>query len=315
MRLPGIRNRWRVPASVWTVLVLIALCPAAEAGSAHRSHARPTPSPEAAPAETPAAVPAAAPPGVAVTEVRVERVRPHHEKLLTLRFLKENRDFLRSRFDRLEQEPVPQQEVANQIDPRFLAYQNDQMAARSAEDSVAAAEGERERRDLYRSVTELGQLESQLDQMDRLLADQRARLGVLQADFSGRQQTSLVILASGLPAGDTPTSLSVSLESGAPIEIPLSAEQRESLRHGGVLQIFRGLVEPRQQTISVAVGNGGRAATDPGFITLEPPRDHLTFLKLDLSPIRSPEGAPSMLASAWTLDGEFHGSGGTENEP
>ncbi len=55
-----------------------------------------------------AGVLAAAPPALAqaVTPVKVERVKPAQEKAPTLRFLKENIDFIRARYDRLHQTPV-----------------------------------------------------------------------------------------------------------------------------------------------------------------------------------------------------------------
>src|SRR5262249_56780301 len=67
-----------------------------------------------------AASPAAEPP--AITSVRVELERPSKEKLPTLRFLKANRDFIRSRFDRLRQESREEHAGAASLDPRFLEY-------------------------------------------------------------------------------------------------------------------------------------------------------------------------------------------------
>src|SRR6185503_1095785 len=58
-----------------------------------------------APAALALAVHAAPASAQTVTEVRVERVRPPREKHATLRFLKDNRDFIRGRFDLLRAEP------------------------------------------------------------------------------------------------------------------------------------------------------------------------------------------------------------------
>lgn len=279
--------------------------------------AAPAPSAGSAPS---AAQAVSAPQGAVVpgptTAVKVERMRPQREKIATLRFLKQNRDFLRSRFDRLEEKPAGRWGAAGAIDPRFLAYQRMLAEARGAQDSAAVVEEARKRRELFGSVTELGELEAQLDLLDRLLADQRSRLAALQADFAGRQQTALSIVVSGYP-GHVPVSMvGIKLEDGAQIEIPISDPQRESLRHGGVLQIFHGLIEPREQVIEVSIGGvAGDSSAVPGFITLNPSRDRLTFLRLDLSPVRAEEGASSLLASTWILDAELHASHDSEPGP
>src|SRR5690242_20079556 len=56
------------------------------------------------------------------TEVKVERIKPKKEKLATLRFLKENRDFIRARYDQLQETPIAGRASAEDLDPRFLAY-------------------------------------------------------------------------------------------------------------------------------------------------------------------------------------------------
>src|SRR5689334_8283559 len=117
------------------------------------------------------------------TEVKVERIKPKKEKLATLRFLKENRDFIRARYDQLQETPIAGRASAEDLDPRFLAYRAMLAQINAAKDSVATIADLHGREELLRSVTQLGDLESQLDLMERLLATQRTRLGVLQADF------------------------------------------------------------------------------------------------------------------------------------
>jgi hypothetical protein len=247
--------------------------------------------------------------------VRVERIRPKREKYATLRFFKANRDFLRARFDLLRQHPGSRPGDAAAVDPRFLAYQQLVAEARAGGDSLTAADQSEKRRKLFQSVTELGMLESQLDQMDRLLADQRNRLGVLQADFAARQRTTLAIVMTGYPGQDAITSVGLKFEDGDSLQIPLSPVQCQSLRQGGMLEVFHGLVEPREQLFQVVLGTEGRAATAAGWITLEPQRDHLTFLRLNLAPVRVAEGAASMTASTWVLDALSDAGSGTEKRP
>lgn len=236
------------------------------------------------------------------TEVEVVAVRPKKPKHVTLKFLKDNRDWLRARFDLLREKPVARRGLAEAIDPRYLEYRGMLAAILAAEDSVRASESARERQDLLRSITELGRLETQLDQMERLLADQRGRLGVLQRDFTGDQRTALVVVLSGHPASSAVSQVTVTLEDGSRLSAPLSAEQRVSLERGGIVQVFHGFVEPREQVFEVTISGDAWAAGDAGFVTLDPARDRITFLRLDLSTLDPVAGARSIQASAWLHD-------------
>ena len=238
--------------------------------------------------------------------VTVERVRPEKEQRTTLRFLKENRDFIRARFDLLRQKPGDLIGDAGEIDPRFLAYQQmlrDLMAAR---DSVAAADDSLARVQLLASINELGRLEGQLDLMDRVLADQRTRLGILQEDFAGRQQTALMVVVSGWSADAPLTGVRLTLEGGDTLTVPFTPEQCLSLQKGGVVQIFHGFVEPREQVVEVAITGDRWPAGDAGYVTLDPARDRLTLLRLDLSTLRSDQGIPSIQANTWLHDARLH---------
>ncbi|NOT32931.1 MAG: hypothetical protein HOP12_02040 [Candidatus Eisenbacteria bacterium] len=235
--------------------------------------------------------------GVPLT-VEVDRIKPQKLKLPMLRFLKENRDFIRAQFDLLRQKPLEGEGLAADVDPRFLEW--GQMLARilADRDSVSLADNERQRRELFASITELGQLEGQLDQMERLLAEQRGRLQRLQDDFTGDQRTALVVVLSGYPQGIPVSGVTVTLEDGARLTVPLTESQRTSLQQGGVVQVFHGFVEPREQVIQIALG---AEAVDGsiGYVSLEPVRDRLTFLRLDLSTVRPDQGAPSIEATTW----------------
>ena len=238
--------------------------------------------------------------------VRVERARPEKDARPTLRFLKDNRDFLRARFDLLRQKPGDLIAQGGEIDPRFLAYQQmlrDLMAAR---DSVAAADDSLARRQLLASINELGRLEDQLDLMDRVLADQRTRLGILQEDFAGRQQTALMVVVSGWSAEVPLTGVRLTLEGGDTLRVAFTPEQCLSLQKGGVVQIFHGFVEPREQVVEVAITGDRWPAGDTGYVTLDPTRDRLTLLRLDLSTLRSDQGVPSIQANTWLHDARLH---------
>jgi hypothetical protein len=237
-----------------------------------------------------------------VTEVRLERVKPAKEKYPTLRFLKENRDFIRERFDRLRERTVEHREATGPIDPRFLEYQRMLAAIHAGQDSASASEDARKRWQLYDSVTELGDLERQLDQLERLLAEQRGRLGILQADFEGDQRTALMVVLTGDPGARAPGELALALDDRAPVTLALSSEQLESLRRGGAVEVFHGFVEPREQVVEVALAGGAWPAADPAYLTLEPARDRLTLLRLDLRGLDPGQGAASLQAALWLHD-------------
>jgi hypothetical protein len=237
----------------------------------------------------------------APTPVRVGRQRPPKEPLPTMRFLRANREFFRSRLDLLVTRPIQVREGASAIDPRFLAYRDMVAAAGAAGDSLTLAADEDRRRTLFASVTELGGLEAQLDELDRVLAAQRVRLASLQQDFAGHQRTALAVVVSGWPKDGAPDSLALVLDDGTRLDVPLATGPRASLAAGGVLEVFHGLIEPREQSIAIAaIGRG--AAADSGFVTLDPEHDRLTFLRLDLSNMTPGSAASSIAATSWVYD-------------
>ena len=308
----------RAAGSQWIRTVLLLTLGAIAAGppadAAHRAKSAAAVAP-AVPPPAASAVPTPAFLDAAAVDVRVERIRPQREKNPTLRFLKANRDFLRAQFDLLHQRPGSRPGGSQSVDPRFLAYQRLIAEARSAGDSLAAADQSEGRRTLFQSVTELSMLEAQFDQMDRLLAEQRQRLGSLQSDFAGRQRTTLAIVVTGFPAQEPLSSLGLKFEDGDSLTVAISAEQRQSLQLGGVLEIFHGLVEPREQVFQVVLAGRGQEATPAGWITLDPERDRLTCLRLNLSPVHTFEGAAGMTASTWVLNAISDASDGAEKQP
>lgn len=254
----------------------------------------------ATPPATAAPAPAAAPrtPSVPVA-VKVTRVRPAREVLATMRFLRTNRDFFRARLDLLRATPVESSHGAEPVDPRFLAWRDLLASAQAAGDSVAAAADADQRRTLFASVTDLGALETQLDQMDRLLAAQRVRLASLEADFAGLQRTALAVVVSGAPASGVPGALALSFDDGTRVDVPLDDAQRATLAGGGVLEVFHGLIEPREQSFALTLG---AAAADTGFVTLAPEKNRLTFLRLDLAGADAANGAAGIVATTWPHD-------------
>jgi hypothetical protein len=233
----------------------------------------------------------------AASVVQVTRVRPQRPKLPTLRFLTANRDYLRGEMDRLHARVVRVAGDGGALDPRFLAYGRMVAEAGAAGDSAAAADSARAGRTLYASVTELGELESELDQMDRALASQRDRLGALQRDFAGDQRTELAVVLSGWPQGLEPSRVTLLLEDGTQDSVSLDDAQRAALRSGGAVQVMHRMLEPRTQVLGVALAG----ATAPGWLELDPQRDRLNLLRLDLSALGGDDPA-RLVATTWVLD-------------
>lgn len=236
---------------------------------------------------------AAGAPAPGVTRVEVTRERPALEKPTASGARRADRDAGRARAERAR---------AGDLDPRFLEYRRLLAEIAADKDSVAVASDARERQAVFTSVEELAGLERELDQMERLLDAQRGRLVALQSDFAGRQRTELdVVIGGGALAGRV-DSVRVTLEDGTSVVSSLTETQRGSLVHGGALEVFRGLVEPREQVIEIALMGEGWSAAGHGFVTLAPARDRLTFLKLDLSQASPALGIGSLAATTWLLD-------------
>jgi len=255
-------------------------------------------------AKAPAATTAVAPqitatnafdPGAPVTEIKVDRVRPVHEKHPTLRFLRENRDFLRARLDLLRATRSEHPGTPDVLDPRWLSYQAILSGAGAGSDSVGAASDREARRTLLEHIGQLSDLEAELDRMDRVLDAQAGRLATLDADFAGHQQTALVILLQGHPAAATPAVLTIAFEDSTVLHVTLTQEQRDALLGGGIAELWHGFVEPREQVVALSVEQGG--ASENGWMTLTPARDQLTFLRLDLGGL----GAGGLRAGSWVL--------------
>lgn len=253
------------------------------------------------------AAPAAAEPVLTQTTtpapVKVERVKPAKPKLPTLRFLRTNRDFVRGRLDQLRERPIEQDARSREMDPRFLAYRELLAGVTAASDSAAAIARSAEGRELFASVTELGALEAQLDEIGRLLADQELRLAALQQDFAGRQRTELVLLVTGLPEGAAPVAMTWVREEGDSLRAEWTDTERASLHSGGTFEWFHGLVEPREQVLEFAFSGPGWEGAPHAFVTIEPARDQMTFLRLDLSAARAADGATAIHATTWRQPG------------
>jgi hypothetical protein len=254
-----------------------------------------------------------APPApMAAEAVRLQRAKPEHERLETLRFFRANRDFIRGRLDRLQQRAADVSQDPSAMDPRFLDYAHLLGAVANASDSLTRGEAARQQRGLLGSVTDLGLLEAQLDQMGRMLDAQRAGLGALQADFDQHQQTAMLVVVSGDPGANAVGGITLHLEDGDTLTVPLDEAARATLRAGGILELFHGLIEPRAQVVEVGLTGTLWPAHDSGYLTLEPARDQLLCVRFDLAALDASRGAGSIVASTWTRPGSAVAAGTRE---
>lgn len=233
--------------------------------------------------EATSAVPASVPADsvIETLEVKREEIKaPEHE---SLRFLKDHRVFVRAQLDRLRTQVTREHtNSAEMLDARYLKLQEMSASIAAAQDTIGGEQTRAAQQSLLCSVTELGKLEATLDRMDSLLVDERSRLLWLEKDFLGHQETALVIVIRGLPARDVPSSISIA-EEGEVTHVPLSDADRASLARGGIAQIYHEFVEPRTHALQVTLEGGAWDTRPASVITLDAPRDRLTFLELDLS--------------------------------
>ncbi len=227
--------------------------------------------------------------------VRVERKAIDDGDTPSLRFLHANRDFLRGRLDLLRQRALPIDGQAQALSERELFLQRILAEIEAARDSVRAesallmdgAAGTTQ-------LTDLARLADRLDLMDRQLDAQGQRLRDLDTLLRGEQETALIVLLKGLPAGFEPPGLAIRDADGASWQVALDAVQRAALRRGGLVQVLHEYVEPRLHRLEFSFGGTGLLE-----VLAEAPRDQLTLLQLDLSALRSDADLSGITATIW----------------
>jgi hypothetical protein len=243
-------------------------------------------------------IPAAARASTPETTVKVERAAPPRKGLPTVQFLQENRDFFRRQVDVLKVTPVYGSAPAVALDPRALAHGEALSEAMAGLDTLSQAS---EGRALLDGVDRLVRLESELDDLERLLVEQNGRLSVMESDFLHDQGTAMVVVLRGVSDGALPDSVRVIDAFGDRHVWIMTAAEREALHGGGVVQVTHALLEPRDQTWSLALCGGGWDAT-PAYLSIDPARDALTYLEFDLTRTRPDEGAAGLHPVTW-VDG------------
>jgi hypothetical protein len=243
--------------------------------------------------------PATAPADSVIETLEVKKAEIEAPERASLRFLKDNRVFVRAQLDRLRTQVTREHTNGTEIiDARYLRLREMSEAIAAAQDTIGGEQAVAAQRALFASVTELGKLEASLDLMDSLLVDQRERLLWLEQDFLGHQETALVIVIRGIPGRDVPTGVSIS-EDGDVTHAPLTPEQCASLANGGIAQIYHEFVEPRAHALEVRLEGAAWTSAPASNVTLEAPRDRLTFLELDLSRLSPAQTSTGLATRVW----------------
>ncbi len=237
--------------------------------------------------------------GTVVETNEVKRAKHKEAKHESLRFLRDNRVFIRAQLDRLRlQTTLVRTDDAKVLDERYLRLKEMSEAIAAARDTVRARQRLASERELLESVTELAKLEAELAEMEKLLADQRQRLLLLEEDFLGHQQTALVVVVKGLTGKDVPASI-IFAEDNDIVRFDLTDEQRTSLGSGGIAQIYHEFVEPREHVYQVSFAGASWNEASALTVPVEAMRNRLTFLELDLTRLDRNANAHGLETNIW----------------
>ena len=238
--------------------------------------------------------------------VKVEREKPDRTKKPSLLFLQENLDFLRSQIDGVYWSEEARAERAGAIDPTWIRYLELDHELDSATDQLDREAADLATDRLLESVGELAEVESRIQSLAALLDDHEARLTELHEDYVDDHVTSLVVLASGYPDWRL-DGLRLRRDDGRETVVSLDRELESVLHQGGVIEIDHEFVEPREQVLELVIP----ASTDQEgmsvYLRLDPARDRLHFLQLDLSTFRLGEDTSAWKGETWSRPTSFGG--------
>lgn len=230
--------------------------------------------------------------------VRVERVKPLGDRLPMLRFLRDNRDFLRGRSDALRARPGAGTGAAAALDPRLVDYPALREAARAEQERTTAAADSLQRLSLLARFQELLDLEAEMGRLEARFAGAGERMTRLERDFGGTPTTALVLLVRGLPETAV-DSVIVTNEFGERRALALTGETALGLRNGGLARLLHEFVEPRSQWLEVRLSGAAWHDHASAYVVFEPLRDRATVIELDLRPAAPTPNAPGIAARGW----------------
>jgi len=231
-------------------------------------------------------------PGETAT-VQVER--QELDSTESLRFLRENREFLRGQLDRLRTRSEWRTSEARELSAHQQWLRGLDRDLDAARDSLGG-EGDGTRgRDLLHRIEALATIETRLDHLDSLLTAQAGRLHAIERDYLDRQETALALLATGLP-DDEAVAILVHHVDGDPVRVALDDVSREALRRGAIATLLHDFVEPRLHELGLSVERSDGSTHELGSVRVRAVRDRLTFVQVDLESADPPS---TLKSEAW----------------
>lgn len=231
---------------------------------------------------------------VPVERIEIQKEEPERPKLPTLRFLEENLAFLRARIDPLREVREREFEVKKEIDPRYLSLLAMERELAQHRKAQRDAGGD----SVVTNALAIAEVEAELDRVEDIMQSAEQRLARLETDFVQRQSTGFLCVLQGRE--NLPDEVALHWEDGRKSVLLLGAEEHAYLAGGGLLELFHDLVEPRAQYVqlSCASESSGRRA---GYLELDPARDRLSVLELDVSEWKTGEALEQVQAQLWVL--------------
>ncbi|MEZ4650283.1 MAG: hypothetical protein R3E97_16165 [Candidatus Eisenbacteria bacterium] len=242
--------------------------------------------------DAPAVVPDAVP-------VKVEREKPDRTKKPSLRFLQENLDFLRGQIDGVYWSEEPRDGAANAIDPSWIRYLELDRDVDSATEQLDREAADLASDRLLESVGELAEVEARIRALAMLLDEHDARLTELHEDYVEDHVTSLVVLASGYPDWQL-DGLRLRRDDGRETAVALDRELESVLHRGGVIELDHEFIEPREQVLELVIPASTDQAGRSVYLRIDPERDRLHFLQLDLATFRLGDDTSAWKAETWS---------------
>ncbi len=229
--------------------------------------------------------------------VKVRREKPDRLKKPTLRFLQENLDFLRAQIDGLHWEADRHDADGSVVDPTWMRYLELQQAAERSVSDVERIGEESRQRELLESVAELVAVEESLQHLSSALDGHEQRLQELHEDYVEDHVTSLVILLQGTvdPGIQMAT---LAREDGRVVDVSFDGAIAGSLESGAIVELDHDFVEPRWQWLELSFG--GAASIEPVYLEIEPLRDQLNFVQIDLGSVRATSPAEEWSVTSWS---------------
>lgn len=228
--------------------------------------------------------------------VDVDREKPDDERPRTLRFLRENQGFLRAQLDQLRTKITWSHGDARALSEHQRWLQRLEQDRMAAVDSLDVERERLARRTLLERIEQLGAIEEQLDRIEALLAAQDARLDGIESDYARRQETAVALLATGLPVADA-RAIRIDTVDGGAHRVTLDEATRAALRDGAVAELLHDFFEPRATTLILSVESGDGAIREVGRVQVDPARDRLTFVQVDLA--TQPDDAGELARVVW----------------